>query len=356
MVAKCEQKKPLARRMKDNMNIKIVVILNVTLCNLMEVYRRFGDASTRLRGIMSQKRAPREPHICATLQCILRLCRLGLVWLRMGTGTSYCDHISGHFLSSWATIVSSIRALCSTELVIWFRVCKGQQTQRLRVGAHWTQSSVSLSTKHINVLGCVLTWFPFSSTSHYYTFKFLAIVSTIATAVRTSELAATLTSMPSHICQRHFVDLHIQSEMKTKWQDFLRLWGFSFSRSRNPCSYETESFTTVWLYSVHIYWYSKYSFSYCNRLEDFCLYQLKISVHLLINLSMVHTWSLWRPTQFNRCDSICRRECSNLFLHSLLVCLSLMRPFLPKRSGSSYRGGWSQRETVRGIRRRAESA
>lgn len=100
------------------MNIKIVVVLDLTRCNFMEVHRRFGDDSTRLRGVMSQKTAPREPHICVTLQCILRVCGLGFCWL----------------------------------------------TSRL----------------------------PFSSTSHDYTFKFLALVRTIATAVRTSELAATL--------------------------------------------------------------------------------------------------------------------------------------------------------------------
>jgi hypothetical protein len=47
LIAKPEQKKPLARRMENNMNIKSAV--------MMEVQRRFGGASTRLHGVMSQK-------------------------------------------------------------------------------------------------------------------------------------------------------------------------------------------------------------------------------------------------------------------------------------------------------------
>jgi hypothetical protein len=97
-------------------------------------------------------------------------------------------------------------------------------------------------------------------------FNFLTIVSTIAAAVRTSELAATLT--PLHISQRHFVYWHIRNGNKDEVAGFSwAVWVFFVQPVKKPCCYETESFTTVLItFSPYLLInVSNIRFSCCNR-------------------------------------------------------------------------------------------
>jgi hypothetical protein len=71
LIAKPEEKKPLARCMEDNTNIKSVVILDVALRNLIEVRRRFGETCRRLHGGISQKKVKSVGRTVGTSQCFL---------------------------------------------------------------------------------------------------------------------------------------------------------------------------------------------------------------------------------------------------------------------------------------------
>jgi hypothetical protein len=90
LVKNLNRRNPLQGVWRITWNSKSAVILDVTLCNLMEVHRRFGVASTKLRDVMSQKTvmsimsAVRTPHL-GNIAVYLASVRAGLFWLRMGT-------------------------------------------------------------------------------------------------------------------------------------------------------------------------------------------------------------------------------------------------------------------------------